>query len=428
MSGARRSRPRAARWLAAGLLCAALGTPRAGAAADHLVIDYVVSNSPQRATWLSIINQFAADNPDIAVEHHGYPQEAYKQAFTTRLRSARADIAFWYAGERLRDAVRDKLLTPLDADMVALLRKNRVAPATIEGTRVDGQVYGFPLYYYVWGFVYRKSLFEQLDLRPPATWSEFLHTCERLKAAGVTPLALGAKSGWPAAAWFDYLNLRINGIDFHRKLLRGEARFTDTRVRRVFDVWGDLLRKGYFLEATMDQEPERVMPYLYRNHVGMALAASFVAARFPAAVAADMGFFGFPNYAADMPTYEEAPLDVLVLPAGGVNPRARQRFLTYLVESGALRRVAEADQTLSAQADPATAPTWLGEAPGAIWNGAAGLTYFFDRDAKAELVAPVYGGLRRFLRAPYDTEQAVRHIEQARHQAGTRPVAADTRP
>ena len=409
---ASRFNARARHWQATGVLLAGFALP--AACAEQLVIDYIVSNTPQRTAWVRAINQFAAANPDIQITHNGYPQEQYKRDFTASLRTGRADLSFWYAGERLRDAADRKLLAPLDADTVALLKKKRFHPATIEGTRIDGEVYGFPLYYYVWGLVYRKSLFERLDLQPPATWSEFLQVCERLKAAGVTPLAIGAKSGWPAAGWFDYLNLRLNGIDFHRKLLRGDARFTDARVRQVFDVWGDMLRKGYFLDATMDQDADRVLPYLYRNHVGMTLIGSFVAARFPEAIAPDMGFFAFPNYSPAIPAFEEAPLDVLVQPASGLNPAARKRFLTFLAESGSLRQIAEADQTLSAQADSPPSSVLLGEASSNILGSAAGLTYFFDRDAKAELVGPLFDGLRQFLKAPHDTELVVQFIEKAR--------------
>jgi multiple sugar transport system substrate-binding protein len=149
----------------------------------------------------------------------------------------------------------------------------------------------------------------------------------------------------------------------------------------------------------------------------MALMASSAASRFPAAIAADMGFFGFPRYSTDVPNYEEAPLDVLVMPAAARNPRARKRFLTFLAESGSLRQIAEADQTLSAQADATTRATLLGPATSAIWTGAAGLTYFFDRDATAELVAPAYEGMRRFLKPPHDTDQALRYIEQQRQEA-----------
>ena len=401
--------------LAKSLLCAALAVPGM-CAAERLVIDYVVSNTPQRSAWIGIISQFAAANPDIQISHHGYPQEQYKRDFSARLQNSPADVAFWYAGERLRDAAKNKLLSPLDADMVALLKKQKFVTNAIEGTRIDGEVYGFPLYYYTWGFIYRKSLFERIGVRPPATWTEIQQLCEHLKAAGVTPLGLGAKSVWPAAGWFDYLNLRLNGLDFHHKLLNGEARFSDARVRQVFDTWGDLLRKGYFLDATIDQEWDRVLPYLYRNHVGMMLMGSFAAARFPQSIAADMGFFAFPALAPAMPLYEEAPLDVLVLPANGANPKARKRFLTYLAESDALRRIADADQTLPARSGAPSHNVLLAETTAATVANAAGLTYFFDRDAKAELVMPVYEGFRQFLKAPHDTEQVIRHIEQARRK------------
>ncbi|MCU6497459.1 extracellular solute-binding protein [Rugamonas sp. A1-17] len=415
-TSASRTGRRIPRWLAGTLFCAGLGLPAVCTATEHLVIDYVISNSSQRAAWLGIIDQFAAAYPDIQVEHHGYPQEAYKRDFIARLQTSRADVVFWYAGEPLRDAARNRLLSPLGRDLSALLKKKKFSPSSIEGTRVGGEVYGFPLYQYVWGFVYHKPLFARLGLRPPANWSEFLQTCERLRAEDVTPLAVGAKSGWPAAGWFDYLNLRINGIEFHRKLLRGEASFGDARVRQVFDVWGGLLRKGYFLQATMDQEMERVLPYLYRDHVGMMLMGSFIAARFPVAVAGEMGFFAFPAYTPGAPAYEEAPLDVLVLPARGLNVRARQRFLAFLAESGALRQIADADQTFSAQADSAAPPTLLGETTSEILAGAAGHTAFFDRDARPDLVAPVYEGLRQFLVPPHDADQAIRHIESARQK------------
>jgi len=403
-------------WLAKGLICAAFALPVVPMAAEQLVIDYVVSNTAQRKALLIIIDKFNSENPDVQVKHNGFPQESYKKDFINRLKVGHADLAFWYAGERLRDAAERKLLAPLDAELVTLLKKKKFAPATIEGSRIDGEIYAFPLYYYVWGFAYRKSLFKHLEIRPPTSWSELLQACERLKAAGVTPFGLGAKSTWPAAGWFDYLNLRINGIDFHRRLLRGDVRFTDQKVRHVFDTWGDLLRKGYFLDATMDQEMDRVLPYLYRNHVGMVLMGSFIAAKFPSAIAPDMGFFAFPSYSPDIPNYEEAPLDVLVLPAEGVNHRARKRFLTFLVESGSLGTIADADQTFAAQPE-VQSRTLLGDATNGILSNAAGLTYFFDRDAKAELVGPAYEALRLFLKPPHDTEQTVQHIEKSRPKA-----------
>jgi multiple sugar transport system substrate-binding protein len=405
------------RWIARVLMVAACGFAAFPSAAETLVIDYVVTNGAQRSAWTGIFDQFSAANPDIRVTYRGYPPEQYKREFLARLQSAPADLALWYAGERMNDAVKAKLLAPLDADTVALMKKTKFAPATIEGTRMDGGVYGFPLYHYTWGFLYRKPLFERLGILPPATWSEFRQVCERLRAAGVTPLGLGASNGWPAAGWFDYLNLRINGIEFHRRLLRGEEQFSDPRVRQVFDAWGELLRSGYFLEATMEQDWDRVLPHLYRDRVGMMLIGGFAAARFPDAVALDMGMFRFPSIAPGISRFEEAPLDVMVLPAKAKNTKARKRFLAYLAESGTLLKIADADQTMSAQAGGLTSANSLRDDMLAILDGAAGLTFFFDRDAKAALVAPAFDGFRQFLKAPYDTDRAVRDIDSARRKA-----------
>lgn len=402
-------------WLAgAAAFCLSISLPSIADAGEQLVVDYIVSHSAQRTAWIRVINEFSKANPGIDVVHHGYPQEQYKRDFLTRLRSGEVDLAFWYAGERLRDAVAGKLLVPLDGDTVALLKKQKFYPATLEGTRIDGEVYGLPLYFYAWGFVYRKSLFSSLGLETPASWPEFLHVCERLKAAGVSPIGLGAAHNWPAAGWFDYFDLRINGLEFHRKLLRGDVPFTDPKVKKVFDTWAGLLRKDYFFKPTIELDHERVLPYLYRKQVGMMLMGSFVAAKFPAAIADDMGFFAFPNISPDMARYEDAPLDVLVLPARAAHPHARKLFLTFLAESGAIRHIAEADQTLPAQSD--AAPILLGDAARQVLANAAGLSSFFDREANAELVGPMFEGLRLFLKAPYDTERAVLTIEALRQK------------
>ena len=64
------------------------------------------------------------------------------------------------------------------------------------------------------GLWYRKSLFEKAGIEaPPATWAEFLDAVGKLKAAGVTPLAIGEKDKWPGMFWWANLSLRIAGMD-----------------------------------------------------------------------------------------------------------------------------------------------------------------------------------------------------------------------
>jgi multiple sugar transport system substrate-binding protein len=94
-----------------------------------------------------------------------------------------------------------------------------------------------PLNYYHWSIYYKKSIFASLAITPPTNWQELLLAIARLRAHGIVPFNLSGQSNWSLAAWFDYLNLRLNGLDFHLALLAGKTHFTDPRVVNVFIHW-----------------------------------------------------------------------------------------------------------------------------------------------------------------------------------------------
>ena len=57
----------------------------------------------------------------------------------------------------------------------------------------------------------------------------------------LVPIAFCDKDGWPAMGTFDYINMRINGYDFHMSLMAGKEAWTDKRVKDVFDTWRSIL-------------------------------------------------------------------------------------------------------------------------------------------------------------------------------------------
>jgi glucose/mannose transport system substrate-binding protein len=70
----------------------------------------------------------------------------------------------------------------------------------------------------------------------PTTWDEFNATAEKLKAAGITPLAHGGQP-WQDATVFEVVALGVGGPDFYKKALvelDQEALNSDTMVK-VFD-------------------------------------------------------------------------------------------------------------------------------------------------------------------------------------------------
>lgn len=68
----------------------------------------------------------------------------------------------------------------------------------------DKKIYGSSSEGSVIGYFYNKDLFEQAGIEAPATtWEEFFEQCDKLKAAGITPLSMDtADSGWCTMLWW----------------------------------------------------------------------------------------------------------------------------------------------------------------------------------------------------------------------------------
>jgi raffinose/stachyose/melibiose transport system substrate-binding protein len=78
------------------------------------------------------------------------------------------------------------------------------------------------------GFWYNKSLFEKAGItQPPATWTDFLDAVKKLKAAGITPIAVGEKDKWPGHFYWVYLAMRIGGQAAFDKAYTRQGSFAD---------------------------------------------------------------------------------------------------------------------------------------------------------------------------------------------------------
>lgn len=123
---------------------------------------------------------------------------------------------------------------------------------------------------------YRTDLFEQVGAEVPETWEEFLDVSAKLKAAGITPITIGTKFLWTAAGWFDYLNLRINGLDYHISLTDGEASYLDPELDAVFAAWRELIDRGYFLENHATYSWQEAQAPLINGNAAMYLIGNFI--------------------------------------------------------------------------------------------------------------------------------------------------------
>ena len=91
--------------------------------------------------------------------------------------------------------------------------ESELSPTAVDAFKVDGKVVGVPFEVGEVAFYYNKKLFEKAGVKAEdiKTWDDFLGAVKKLKAAGITPIVVGAGEKWPMHFYYSYLVMRIGG-------------------------------------------------------------------------------------------------------------------------------------------------------------------------------------------------------------------------
>lgn len=283
-----------------------------------------------------MIRLFNEANPEYELGATALDHESFKTSIHATLGSATPpDLYSYWAGAKT-EAVVENLL-PLD-EAWAKAGLDGVFPRILTESACEygGKKYLLPITQHFVAFFYNKSVFSRLGLAEPRTWEEFLSACARIKAAGVSPIALGAKTKWPAQFWFDYLLLRTAGKGYRDGLIGGKASFTDPEVKRAFALWKRLLDSGYFhgdpnaLDWAQDANE-----LVYKGEAAMTLMGTWVMGswtdpRHGWVPDRDFGAFAFPEVDRGVPVAALGPVDGVVIPLKALNPEGAKQVIAFL--------------------------------------------------------------------------------------------------
>lgn len=287
---------------AGGVLAGCVGTSGGGgstasATSTTLTLQSSLSDPDPRAALEAVVAAF--DGPETTLNTVAIEQ--FRAQLSTYLTSNNPpDVLTWYAGSVARDYASQGLL--LD---VSDLWSGDGACANFSdalkslSSAEDGKQIFVPTNYYWWSIFYKKSAFQEWGVAPPTTWDEFLALCSELKGKGVSPLANGIGSTpWMASGWFDYLDLRINGAQFHRDLLAGKHKFTDPEVVAVLEEYTKLI--PYFDPNMASYSYQEAVTPMVQNKSAMYLIGAFVNQFFPEDQQDDLDFFSVPTIDASV--------------------------------------------------------------------------------------------------------------------------------
>lgn len=374
------------------------------------------SSVTQQEVYHLLARNFEAQNPDIAVKVSTRVFSEHKQMITGLLHgeSTNADIILCYAGEQLMSLIKTERISNLSEIWHQQNLDQVFTPQIRQSVSFDKKPFAVPLNYYQWGFYYKKPLFRKLGLTAPQTWTEFLQLIRELKEKNITPLLLTGETSWTLAAWFDYINLRINGLSFHMELLSGQIPFTDHRVKEIFTYWAEVIEAGAFNPEQLNLSWTQGLPYLYRDYVAMSLMGNFFIAQVPEPVVDSLGYFPFPSIRQDMPVYEDVPLDVAVLNETSAKKEAAQRFLIYLAQAETQTILSNYVGKISANKLSKSRALYFTEQGKHQIERAAGFAQFFDRDTPKAFSDKALLLFQEFLANPKQIDQILEKFEAAR--------------
>ena len=401
-----------------GALALVAGLMMSGSAfAEQRVLKYNADyDAGPLAGMQALIADFEAANPDIKVELNNFDHEGYKTAIRNFLTTDSPDLANWYAGNRMAPFVKAGQFMDVTDVWQANGLDDALASAKASMT-IDGKQWGVPYTYYQWGIYFNRDAYKAAGVEEPKTWQDFLDNCPKFQAAGIDCVTTGTSALWPGAGIFDYLDLRVNGYEFHMDLTAGKIAWTDDRVKAVFAEWA------------------KFQPYITANHAAIdwqdaaalmvqGKAANYVMGNFAVDVFKkggmtndNLGFMVFPEITAGIPRAEEAPTDTIHIPAGAKNVDDAKKFLAYVASADAQTKLNTAIGQLPTNKNSTVGDDPFLQAGFKSLSSAYALAQFFDRDAPAEMAKAGMEGFQEFMVHPDRLDAILERLEKVRANA-----------
>ncbi|MFE5920640.1 ABC transporter substrate-binding protein [Streptomyces sp. NPDC056468] len=350
----------------------------------------------------------------ITVDVNTKDSNTFQEQINSYLQGTPDDVFTWFAGYRMQFFAAKGLATPID-DVWQTIGGNFPDAMKKLSKGEDGKYYFVPLYTYPWAIFYRKSVFQENGYEVPTTWDDFVALCKQMQKDKLVPIAFGDKDAWPALGTFDQINFRQNGYDFHVDLMGGKASWTDAKVRKVFDLWTEIL--PYHQEGAVGRTWQDAAQTLASKKAGMYLLGTFVAQQFTDKAALDdLDFFAFPEIDPQFgQDTVEAPTDGFMMSKSPKNKAEAVKLLEYLGTPDAEDIYLKSDPSVvhaSTKADTSSYTALQKKAYDMI-SGAKSLTQFMDRDSRPDFTSTVMQpALQKFIRDPKGVDSLLSSIER----------------
>ncbi|KAB8194191.1 extracellular solute-binding protein [Nonomuraea phyllanthi] len=161
------------------------------------------------------------------------------------------------------------------------------------------KIYGVPSELSLQVLFYNAALFKKNGITPPATWDDLTTAADRLKAAGVDPIAVTGLFEPYMGMWSDNLWLRTVGYDkAHGVLTEGKGHITDDPgFLKGLQLLQDLRDRKSFLQGFEGTDFTAAQAQFFQGKAGMILMGSWLVSEMADVIPEDfeLGVLPFPT-------------------------------------------------------------------------------------------------------------------------------------
>ena len=262
------------------------------------------TTGPGQEFWKNAVAAFEKANPKVTIKVQSIQNEDLDGKLQTALNSGDApDIFLQRGGGKMAAMVNAGQLMDI-TDKVSSETKKNISEGSFKAETYQDKVWAMPIAVLPGGLFYSQDLFKAAGItEAPKTIDDLNADVTKLKATGVSPIALGAKDAWPAAHWFYWFALRECAGSTMEKSADSKS-FNDPCWLKAAEDLNDFAKTQPFNEGfltTTAQQGAGSSAGLVANHKA---AMELMGAWDPGVIASltpdqkplpDLGFYPFPE-------------------------------------------------------------------------------------------------------------------------------------
>lgn len=253
--------------------------PTSAPAGQNATLTVMVTTRPTNGEdiYVDILPKLVSEKfPNIKIQVDQLPTDQYKSTVKMKFASGQGpDIFTWWPNKQGEPLVEAGYVRDLsNKEYIKNFNPDITASYTF-----GGKTYAIPMGMSFLSTWYNKDHFAKAGIEKlPENWEEFITACEKLKAAGYTPLTAGDKDGFVIQFGMYQIGASViygDEMDFDSKLFTGERKFTDPKWVETVSKMAELYQKGYVISDSLGLSQQQSRQAFIDGKASMIFDGSF---------------------------------------------------------------------------------------------------------------------------------------------------------